>query len=264
MEYVLIYIGVGLIAGFLAGLFGIGGGLIIVPALILVFTAQHFPETFVLHMALGSSLASIIFTSLASTLAHHKHRAIQWKIVRKISLPIVIGTLLGTLLAAHVSSRNLTIVFVIFLTYAATQLILNLKPRPARELPKLLGLSAVGSSIGLISSLVGIGGGTLSVPFLVWCNVGLHRAIATSAAIGIPISVSGAFGYMVTGLSVVELPRLSVGFIYLPAMLGIVASSALSAPIGAKLAHRLPVSTLKKAFALLLYAIGIKMIHGLI
>jgi len=263
MEHVLIYIGTGLIAGFLAGLFGIGGGLIIVPVLILAFTAQHFPEPFILHMALGSSLASIIFTSLASALTHHKRRAIQWGVVRKISLPIVIGTLLGTVFAAQISSRTLTVIFVIFLTYTATQLIINFKPKSNQELPKWLGLSLAGSGIGFISSLVGIGGGTLSVPFLMWRNVDLRRAIATSAAIGVPISVSGALGYLINGLSVAELPRFSVGFIYLPATLGIVASSVLSATIGAKLAHRLPVNILKKTFAVLLYGVGIKMICGL-
>ncbi len=264
MEYVLIYVGVGLVAGFLAGLFGVGGGLIIVPALSLTFAAQHFPASFILHLALGTSLTSIVFTSISSVFAHHKHQAIRWDIVRKITPSIIIGALLGTLIAARVSSHALTVFFIIFLAYAGTQMLLDVKTKPSRELPNLPVLSLVGSGVGVISSLVGIGGGTLSVPFLAWHNVNLHRAIATSAAIGVPIALSGALGYLVNGLSVSGLPRLSVGFIYLPALVCIVASSIMTAPIGARLAHKIPVALLKKTFSLLLYAIGGRMAYGLI
>lgn len=258
------YIVLGLFAGFVAGLLGVGGGLIIVPVLAFIFAAQHFPEQYVMHLALGTSLASIIFTSISSLRAHHAHRAVEWKIWREVTPGIVIGTLLGTVLAAYLSAFFLKVFFVVFVFYVGTQMLLDIKPKAARALPGLPGMFAAGNVIGAISSLVGIGGGTLSVPFMTWCNVTLHRAIGTSAAIGLPIAVAGAVGYVANGLAVRSaLPEHSLGFVYLPALAAIVAASMLTAPLGAKLAHRLPVKKLKKIFALLLFTLGIRMVVSL-
>ena len=220
------YIVLGLFAGFVAGLFGVGGGLIIVPVLAMIFTAHHFAESYVMHLALGTALASIIFTSISSLRAHHAHAAVNWKVWREISPGVVIGTLLGTVLAAYLSAFFLKIFFVLFVFYVGTQMLLDIRPKAARALPGLLGMFVVGNGIGVVSSLVGIGGGTLSVPFMTWCNVTLHRAIGTSAAIGLPIAIAGALGYMANGFVVqANLPAHSFGFIYLPALLSIVAAS---------------------------------------
>ena len=257
------YLALGLAAGFVAGLLGVGGGLIIVPVLVFIFAAHHFPEQYVMHLALGTSLASIIFTSISSLRAHHAHGAVNWKVWREITPGVVIGTLLGSVLAAYLSAFFLKAFFVVFVFYVGTQMLLDIKPKPSRALPGLPGMFATGNVIGAVSSLVGIGGGTLSVPFMTWCNIKLHQAIGTSAAIGLPIAVAGAVGYVANGLAVNNLPAHSLGFIYLPALGAIVAASILTAPLGAKLAHRLPVKKLKKIFALLLYTLGIRMLVSL-
>ena len=257
------YLALGLAAGFVAGLLGVGGGLIIVPVLAFIFAAHHFPEQSVMHLALGTSLASIIFTSIASLRAHHAHGAVNWKAWREITPGIVTGALLGGVLAAYLSVGFLKAFFVVFVFYVGTQMLLEIKPKPARALPGRPGMFGAGNVIGAVSSLVGIGGGTLSVPFMTWCNIKLHVAIGTSAAIGLPIAVAGALGYVASGLTVSNLPPHSLGFIYLPALGAIVAGSIVTAPLGAKLAHRLPVNKLKKIFAVLLYALGVRMLISL-
>lgn len=257
------YLALGLFAGFVAGLLGVGGGLIIVPVLTFIFAAQHFPDQYVIHLALGTSLASIIFTSISSLRAHHAHGAVNWKIWREVTPGIVSGTLLGSVLAAYLSAYFLKAFFAGFVFYAGTQMLLDIKPKPSRELPGLPGMFAAGNVIGAVSSLVGIGGGTLSVPFMTWCNIKLHQAIGTSAAIGLPIAVAGAVGYIANGLNVSGLPPHSLGFVYLPALAAIVAASVLTAPLGAKAAHRLPVAKLKRIFAILLYTLGIRMLISL-
>lgn len=264
MEFWLVYLALGAFAGFLAGLLGVGGGLVIVPVLAFAFAAQHFPPGYVLHLALGTSLASILFTSISSVRTHHVHGAVSWSILRGVTPGIVAGTLAGTVVVAHLSTGFLKSFFVVFVYYVATQMVLNIKPKASRELPGLTGMFAAGGVIGGVSSLVGIGGGTLSVPFMTWCNVKMHQAIGTSAAIGFPIAVAGAIGYVLNGLGRPGLPSLSLGFVYLPALAGLVVASVLTAPWGAKLAHRLPVARLKKIFALLLYAIGTRMLVSLL
>jgi len=258
-----LYLATGLFAGFLAGLLGVGGGLVIVPALVFIFAAQSFPAEHLMHIALGTSLASILFTSVSSLRAHHAHGAVVWRVVRGISPGIVAGTLLGSLLAAQLSTYFLKVFFIVFLYYVAAQMLLNIKPKPSRQLPGAAGLFAAGGVIGGVSSLVGIGGGTLSVPFMTWCNLKMHQAIGTSAAIGFPIAAAGAVGFLLNGLAASGLPQYSWGFIYLPALAGLVFASVLTAPFGARLAHRLPVAKLKKIFAALLLVLGTRMLVGL-
>ena len=263
MEW-LAYIVLGLIAGFVAGLLGVGGGLIIVPVLAFIFAAHHFVESYIMHLALGTAMTSIVFTSISSIRAHHAHQAVDWQVWRRIAPGVVLGTLLGTVLVAYLSATFLKVFFICFVFYVGTQLLLDIKPHAARALPGWPGMFTVGNGIGVVSSMVGIGGGTLSVPFMTWCNVSLHRAIGTSAAIGLPIAISGAIGYLANGWRVQEqLPPHSLGFIYLPALGAIVATSILTAPLGAKLAHRLPVKKLKKIFAFLLYILGLRMLYSL-
>ena len=263
MAYILmIYLGVGMIAGVLAGLFGIGGGLVIVPMLVICFTWQGIPQEYMMHLALGTSMASIIFTSVSSFWAHHKRGAVQWLVVRRIVPGILLGTFLGTCIAARLSTNFLKIFFVIFLYYVAVQMLIDKKPKPSRELPGNLGMFGVGNTIGVVSSLVGIGGGTLSVPFMMWCNLAIHQAIGTSAAIGFPIAIAGTVGYIVNGLRVTGLPEYSFGYAYLPAFVGIVCASVLTAPLGVRLAHSLPVARLKRLFAVLLLLVGTRMLIG--
>jgi uncharacterized membrane protein YfcA len=256
------YLAMGLLSGFIAGLLGVGGGLILVPLLVWLFSMQGFAHESNLLMALGTSLGVISITAISSVRAHHAHGAVNWRTVKHISPGILFGTLFGAWLASKLPNTFLHHFFIAFLFYAATQMLLNFKPKAHRNLPGYLGMSSVGSIIGIVSSWVGIGGGTLSIPFMLWCNVKLHQAIATSAAIGFPIAVTGALGYVLTGWSVTDLPAYSAGYVYLPAFAAIASTSILTAPVGARLAHRLPVNVLKRLFAALLYALGIKMLLG--
>jgi uncharacterized protein len=260
----LLYLMLGSGVGILAGLLGVGGGIVIVPLLTFAFSVQHFPASYVVHMALGTSLATIMFTSIASLRAHHFRQAVSWPVVRRISPGIIAGTFLGSWMAAHMTTGFLKIFFICFIYFVAAQLILNVSPAPGRQLPDKGGLSLAGSFIGAVSSLVGIGGGSMSVPFLQWCNLPFKTAIGTSAAIGFPIALSGTAGYIVNGLGIQGLPPASLGFVYLPALAGIAAASFLTAPLGARMAHNLPIPRLKKIFALLLIATGTKMLIGLL
>ncbi|MBB5017044.1 hypothetical protein HNQ59_000306 [Chitinivorax tropicus] len=256
------YLGIGIGAGFLAGLLGVGGGLIIVPMLVFCFEQQGFHDP--LHLALGTSLASILFTSLSSIRAHHGRQAVNWQIVRRITPGILVGTFLGAQIAGALPTTPLKWFFIVFIFYVAVQMLLNIKPQPSRGLPTLPGMTGVGLGIGSVSSLVGIGGGSLSVPFMSWCNVKIHEAIGTSAAIGFPIALAGAAGYITSGWAQPSLPMGSLGYVYLPALTGIVITSVLMAGQGAKLAHTLPVAQLKKAFAVLLLAVGSKMLADML
>lgn len=263
MTFWLLYLALGAFAGVLAGLLGVGGGLIIVPVLTFIFTAQHMPAPFILHLALGTSLASIIFTSISSLRAHNGRGAVDWQVFSRVTPGILIGTFAGSWVAAQLSTRMLKGFFVVFLYYVAVQMLLDMKPKAHRQLPGASGMFGAGGIIGGISSLVGIGGGSMSVPFLLWCNVSLRNAIGTSAAMGLPIAVAGAAGYLVNGLGASSLPPYSLGFIYLPALFGIAVVSILTAPLGARLAHSLPVPLLKKFFAVLLFGMATKMLLGL-
>ena len=256
----LLYAAVGAIAGILAGLLGIGGGLVIVPMLVFSFTLQQIPADLTMHLALGTSLASIIFTSISSLSAHHKHKAVRWDVFKGITPGIIVGTFSGSWVASLLPTQVLKGIFVVFLYYVATQMILGKKPAAAREIPGTAGIFGAGSVIGCFSSLVGIGGGTLSVPFLTWCNISIRHAIGTSSAIGLPIALAGGFGYVLNGLGTENLPDFALGYVHLPALLGIISMSVLTAPLGAKLTHSLPVDKLKRIFALLLYVVATRML----
>ncbi len=264
LTVMLMYVGVGAIAGVLAGLLGVGGGLVIVPMMVFALTWQAIPPEHIMHLALGTSMASIIFTSVSSFMAHHRRGAVQWEVVRRITLGILLGTFVGASLASRLSTNVLKAIFVVFLYYMGVQFLLNRQPKAGRTLPGPWGMFGVGGFIGVISAFVGIGGGTLSVPFMIYCNLAVHTAIGTSAAIGFPIAVAGAVGYLVNGLGAANLPPWSLGYIYLPALLGIVGCSVLTAPLGVRLAHSLPVGQLKRVFAVLLLVMGTKMLRDLL
>lgn len=260
----LLYPVCGAVAGVMAGLLGVGGGIVIVPILLFLFHAQGFPQDHSMQMALGTSLGTIAFTSISSFRAHHQRGAVEWSVVKRIAPGIVAGTFGGTWIAAMLSFRVLRLFFAGFLVYVATQMLLDARPKPARTLPGAAGLSAVGAAIGVVSGLVGIGGGSLSVPFLTWCNVSVRSAIGTSAAIGFPIAVAGALGYAVNGLGAADRPPWSLGYVNGPALAGIAAFSVPMAPLGARLAHALPVGAVKRVFAVFLLLVAGRLIWGLL
>jgi uncharacterized membrane protein YfcA len=252
----------GLLAGFFAGLLGVGGGFILVTLMVMAFGAQGFPAEQLMHVALGTSLATIIFTSAKSTQAHHRHGAVRWDIVRHTAAGLAIGTLLGAWIAHWLKSTWLAAGFVAFAIYSAANMLFDLKPKPSRQLPGPVGLQIGAGSVGVLSALVGAGGGFASVPLMSLCNVPMRQCVATSAALGLPIALAGTVGYLVTGLGKDHLPPWSLGYLYLPALVGIVAGTFVTVPIGAKLTHTLPVPKLKKVFAVVLVVLAAKMAWG--
>lgn len=251
----------GAAGGFAAGLLGIGGGMVLVPFITMIFTAKGFPPQLVVHMAIATSLATIMFTSLSSVRAHHKHGAVQWRIVALLAPGIVAGSWVGPWIGKQMNTALLSLVFALFVTFSALQMILNKKPAPGRELPGTPGMFAAGGVIGTVAGLVGAGGGFISVPFMAWCNVRIHQAVATSAALGFPIALSGTLSNIYFGWSEPGLPQYSLGFIYLPALAVIVAASVTMAPLGARTAHRMDVVALKRAFAVVLFGLAAYMFY---
>ena len=254
----LVYLLVGSAAGLLAGLFGIGGGLVIVPVLVITFGLMGISETVLTHMALATSLTTIIFTSLSSVKEHHKHGAVDWMLVRWIGSGIIVGTALGVWLLADVAGEHLQIAIGVFALAMAAKMAFDINPSASRQVPGSKGLLVSGSVIGFGSAWFGIGGGSFTVPFLTWVNVPMKRAVATAAACGLPIALTGSVSNIYTGWELVELPDWTTGFVYWPAVLGIAITSVPCAKIGAKLAHKLDAKMLKRGFALLLFIVGIK------
>ncbi|HBI84053.1 sulfite exporter TauE/SafE family protein [Orrella sp. NBD-18] len=247
----------GCVTGFAAGLLGIGGGMILVPFLTYLLTWQGLPVNIVVHTAIATSMASILFTSVSSVRAHQKKGAVRWDLVLAFTPGIVVGGLLsgGTVFAA-LKTGWLALFFAIFVTYSGYQMLRDKKPKPSRQMPGAVGTAGAGAGIGFLSGLVGAGGGFVSVPFMLWCNVPLHQAVGTSAALGFPIALANTIGYIWSGLKQPDLPAGMIGYVYWPALLVLVLFSVFTAPIGAKVAHSLPVKTLKRVFAFLLFGLA--------
>lgn len=260
IETFLLYGLLGAGAGVLAGLFGIGGGLVIVPVLVWIFRSQGIDESIVLHLAIGSSLATIIVTAISSMRAHHRRGSLDWQIFKRLGPGIVVGALLGAVIANEFSTFWLQRYVALFILLVSIQLVFELSVNPHREMPGQAGMNIAGGVIGTLSSMIGIGGGTLSVPFMVWHNLPMKKAVGTASACGLPIAIAGTIGFIFTGSSSERLPEYATGFLYWPAVIGIAIFSYLTAPIGAALAHRLPVAMLKRLFAVLLAIVGLKML----
>ncbi|NWL76388.1 hypothetical protein DM872_05945 [Pseudomonas taiwanensis] len=256
MEF-LLYLVLGACAGVLAGLFGVGGGMIIVPVLVFSFTAQGFDPGILTHLAVGTSLATIIFTSINSVREHHRKGAVRWPIFAWMAVGILIGAGFGSLTAATIQGPMLQKIIGVFAILVAIQMGLDLKPKASRDVPGKPGLTLAGAVIGWASAIFGIGGGSLTVPFLTWRSVPIQQAVATSAACGLPIAAASALSFMVLGWNNANLPPYSFGFVYLPALVGIAATSMFFARFGARLAHRLSPRLLKRLFALLLLTVGL-------
>ncbi len=260
LSTVLLYLALGAFAGVMAGLLGVGGGLIIVPVLAWIFHGQLINDAIVMHLAIGTSLATIVVTSLSSVRAHHRHGAVLWPAVWQLTPGIVIGAWVGAAIADTLPSAALSKIFAVFVLMVSAQMAFGAKPAPHRELPGTAGMTLAGGVIGVVSAIVGIGGGSLTVPFLNWCNISIRQAVATSAACGLPIALAGTLGFIVTGLNKPDLPAWSLGYVYGPALISVAIVSMLTAPLGAKLAHTLPTDLLKKVFAIFLAVIGARML----
>ena len=255
----LVLLGVG--TGFLAGLLGIGGGMLMMPFITLIMAGRGVAPDLAVKMAIATSMATIIFTSISSVRAHHRRGAVRWDIVKRLAPGIVVGSIIGSMgVFALLKGSYLAIFFGLFVSFSATQMFLDKKPKPTRRMPGAAGQFAAGGVIGFLSGLVGAGGGFISVPFMTWCNVAIHSAVATSAALGFPIAVANVLGYVVSGLNVQDLPAGSFGYIWLPALTVIAVCSFFTAPLGAKAAHKLPVSKLKRVFASILYVLAAYML----
>jgi uncharacterized membrane protein YfcA len=258
---ILALLALGAAVGFAAGLLGIGGGLLLVPFLAFLLTIKGVPGALVVHMAIATSLATIMFTSISSVFAHHQRDAVSWPIVKVLAPGILIGSWIGPWIGKQLNSTVLAIFFAAFVAVSATQMLLDKKPPASHELPGALGMSAAGVGIGILAGLVGAGGGFVSVPFMTWCNVRIHQAVATSAALGFPIALAGTLSNVYFGANTPGLPPGSLGFVYLPALLVVSFGSVLTAPLGARTAHSLPVKSLKKVFAVTLFALAGYMLY---
>ena len=255
-------VALGLATGFLAGLLGIGGGMLLVPFITLILSARAVGADLTVKMAIATSMATIIFTSISSVRAHHKRGAVRWDLVKGLAPGIVLGGALASLgVFALLKGSSLALFFALFVSFSATQMYLDKKPAPTRQVPGTGGLIGAGSVIGFLSGLVGAGGGFVSVPFMTWCNVAIHNAVATSAALGFPIALANVIGYVIAGQSVQNLPPYSLGYIWLPGLLVIASCSVLTAPLGARAAHKLPVRQLKRVFASILYLLAAYMLY---
>lgn len=254
------YLALGALAGTLAGMFGIGGGLVIVPVLIFSFGLQGISPDVAVHLAIGTTLAVIVFTATSSIRTHHQHGAVRWDIFWPMTVGIVFGALLGAKSAAMLSGDTLQLIIGVFVILMALKMLTGANTKPGRDIPGRPGLAAVGGFIGWASAIFGIGGGSLTVPYLNWCNVRMQHTVGTSAACGLPIALAGAAGNIWTGWGEAGLPGYSLGFVYLPALLGIIVTSVFFARFGARLAHRLDATVLKRIFAIMLIVVGIRLL----
>ncbi len=252
----------GLIAGLLAGLFGLGGGVVIVPALVWLFSVHNFPSELLMIMAVATSLATIIFTSISSVLTHNKLGNIQWRTVLRLSPGILLGAGIGAIVADYIDADNLKWFFVSYLIYVGIRMALPGKVASKTKKTKQWVDYWAGNAIGFLSSILGIGGGTLTVPYLIARQLPMKNAVAVSSACGLPIAVSGTIVYSVLGGDNAILSEWSLGYVYLPALSGIIICSIVTAPIGAKLAKKLPAKKLKRYFSIVLFLIAFKMIAG--
>jgi uncharacterized membrane protein YfcA len=250
----------GIISGVISGLLGIGGGIVIVPFIAWLLNNHGMPAETIMQTAIATSLATIIITSTSSVLAQHRRGAVKWPVVKTLTPGIAIGAWFGADLAHFLSSALLASIFGSFLLLNGLRMAINLKPKPHRELPKIIPLSIAGTVMGALSTLIGIGGGTLTVPYMTWHNVPIKNAIALGSACGLPIALFGAFSFAIIGAQATHLPASNIGYINIPAFLGISCTSIFAATLGVHLSHKMPTATLKKVFSVILIVVGINML----
>jgi uncharacterized membrane protein YfcA len=257
------YLAIGAGVGFLAGMLGIGGGALQIPLLVWLFEAQGLPRDHVVHLAVGTGMATIVFTSLSSARAHAARGAVRWDIVKSMTPGILVGGLVGSLIASSIPRFVFAVLFVVTVYAAGLNMLFERKPNPTRTLPGPAGVFAAGATISGVSAFAAVGGAFMSVPFMMWCNVPMIHAIGTAAAIGFPIAVAGTIGYVAGGWGVVGLPPWSAGYVYGPALAGVTIASMAVAPLGVMVAHRTPTRVLRKVFAVLFFVLATRMLVGL-
>ena len=264
IEILLIYVLTGVFAGLIGGMFGLGGGIIIVPVLHYIFTQQGFAPSVVMHQAVTTSLATIIIISILAAYEHHKQKAILWPVGHSFAPGILIGAFIGVFVADSLSSSMLRFIFGSFEILVAIQIWFDLRPKTKNinqdKLPRKSTFILTGTSIGIVSTILGIGGGTLTIPFLLWCNYQIRNAVAISSACSIPIALVATITFIIASLDNSDVFVNSIGYLYWPAAFIIMIMTIFFAPIGAYLAHHLPVEILKRSFAILLMLVGIKML----
>ncbi|MCY7314734.1 MAG: sulfite exporter TauE/SafE family protein [Rubrivivax sp.] len=252
----------GVVVGFLAGLLGVGGGMMMVPAMTLLLSQRGVDNGMAVKMAIATSMATILFTSLSSVRAHHRLRAVRWDIARRMASGIVLGGLAASAgVFAIINGRILALFFAAFIGWTALRMLQDRRPLPGRAMPGAAGTAAAGAGIGFLSSLVGAGGAFLSVPFMTRCNVPPRQAVGTSAALGFPIALASTVGYVIAGWRLPAALPGAVGYLYLPALVIVSVASMSLAPWGARTAQRLNVAVLKRCFAVMLLALAASMLH---
>jgi uncharacterized membrane protein YfcA len=253
--------GLGACAGFLAGLLGVGGGMLVVPFVTAILEHRGVAAALAVKMAIATSMSTIVFTSMSSVRAHHRRGTVRWDLVRGLAPGIVGGSLLASAgVFSAVKGSALAVFFALFVGLSATQMLRSRTTVAKGRMPGQWGQAAIGAVIGFVSGLVGAGGAFISVPFMTRRDVPIHQAVATSAALGFPIALANTVGYVVAGWSLPAALPGSVGYLYLPALAAVAACSVTTAPLGARVAHRLNVAQLRRAFALLLYALAAYML----
>jgi len=256
------YLGTGMFAGLIAGLLGVGGGVVVVPALVWLFSEAGFAADWSFHLAVGTSLATLIGTGSASAYSHHRRGAVRWDLVRILAPWLVIGAWIGAVIAGLLDATWLRRIFGLFQLYVGLNMLFKRARGEARKLPGRPAMGLVATGIGSFSALLGIAGGTLTVPFLTRSGLDIRRAVATAAACGPSIALAGVLGFVVVGWGHEGLPPGSTGFVYWPAVIGILLAGMPSAPIGARLAHTLPLPVLKRIFAVLVLVVAAKLLSG--
>jgi uncharacterized membrane protein YfcA len=246
----------GCCTGYLAGLLGIGGGMLMVPFMTILLDVKGFPHEYGVKMAVATSLATICFTSLSSVRAHHRRGAVLWPVALRLTPGILLGSVLGSQIAVALPARVLGVAFAVFIAFSATQMFIDRKPKPGRALPGWPGMTGFGMLIGGLASVVGAGGAFVSVPFMTWCNVRIHNAVATSAALGFPVALAGTLSYIWAGQSMPPMPPGAFGYLYIPGLVVISAASMVVAPLGARTAHSMDIRPLKRVFAVVLYGLA--------
>lgn len=263
LAFIVGLVGLGAFVGFLAGLLGIGGGMILTPVFTFLLPMTGISDSVVVHVAIATSLGTIVFTSISSMRAHNKRGAVLWRVVFSVAPGILVGAILGAKISSLLSTSVIAFIFAIFVGFSALKMFVDAKPSPSRELPGLVGLFVAGILIGCVSAFVGAGGGFISVPLMLYCNVRMQQAVGTSAALGFPIALFGSVGYIWTGLNMAALPGFptTLGFIHLPALFLCAGASFLIAPLGAKVAHSINTKPLKRIFACNLLIIACYMLY---
>jgi hypothetical protein len=256
-----IFLALGAFTGLLAGMFGIGGGSILVPALIFIFYGMGFEDIIVIYLAIGTSLASIFFSSFSSAYSHHLKQSVEWALVTPLSIGMVIGAIIGSRYATSLASTDLKLIITVFLFVVGAEMIFNYSQFIISKTKKVLSISNVtapvhGSWIGFLSAMIGIGGGSFTTPLMIAGGYNIRQGIGTAAACGVPIAMAGALGYSFFGLGNPNLPSLTSGFIFWPAVAGISFASILTAKIGANFSHSLSEATLKRMFGIFLIIVG--------